>query len=305
MAPAMFARLLALALLIGGCTAATVAQPDAPTPTVDVSAAPRLGRCAGRDGWSDPAPPTRIFANVYDVGSCGIVALLVTSDAGHILIDGATAEAAPGIADNIRALGFRLKDVRILLTSHEHLDHVGGIAALQRMTGAKLYALAAAKAPLETGLAGPGDPQAGLNAPFPGAHVDRVIADGAVVRLGPLALTAHATPGHTPGSTSWTWRSCDGGTCHAIAYVDSLTAISADNYRFAEHPAYLSAFRETLYRVAALPCDLLVTPHPGASDFYERLAGKAPLVDPQACVRYAASARTRLNERLTREKDMK
>lgn len=298
----MFARVLVIVLLISGCTAATDVKADAPVSTVDVSPAARLARCEGRDGWSDAAPPTRIFANVYDVGSCGIVALLITSDAGHILIDGTTAEAAPGIADNIRALGFRLKDVRILLTSHEHLDHVGGISALQRMTGAKLYALAAAKGPLESGLAGPGDPQAGLNPPFPGAHIDQVVVDGAVVRLGPLALIAHATLGHTPGSTSWTWRSCDGDTCHAIAYVDSLAAISADDYRFADHPAYLSAFRATLDRVAALPCDLLVTPHPGASNFYERLAGKAPLVDPQGCVRYAASARTWLNKKLAREK---
>lgn len=300
MVPAMSVRALAIAVLLGG----GVAPGSVARPAVGMNAAPdtRLAACRGRDGWSDAAPPTRIFANVYDVGSCGIVVLLITSDAGHILIDGATAQAAPHIAANIRALGLNLADVRIILNSHEHIDHAGGIAALKRLTGAKLYARAPAVRALETGLAGPGDPQAGLSARFSGAHVDRIVADGTVVRLGPLALSAHATPGHTAGSTSWTWRSCDGRTCHDIAYVDSLTAISAPAYRFTGHPAYLATFNTTLRRVAVLPCDLLITPHPGASGLYERLAGKAPLVDRAACTGYAAVARAGLDERLARER---
>ncbi len=269
----------------------------------DASPAAKLTACAGKDGWSDAAPPAHVFANVYDVGSCGITVLLIASDAGHILIDGATSEAAPGILANIRALGLDPVDVRILINSHEHLDHAGGLAALKAATGARMIARAEAKPGLETGLAGAGDPQAGVNEPFPGVVVDQIVTDGETIRLGPIALTAHATPGHTPGSTSWTWQSCDGDTCRAMAYVDSLTAISADEYRFTDHPDYVAAFRDTLDRIDGFDCEILITPHPGASNLRERMAGKAPLVDPTGCRTYAQAARVRLDARLAKEKN--
>jgi metallo-beta-lactamase class B len=283
-----------------GCAAAVPpsSEPFHPAPA---DPAAKIAACEGKDGWSDTAPPARIFANVYDVGTCGIVSLLITSEAGHILIDGATDDAAPGIIANIRALGFDPSDVRILLISHEHLDHVGGIAQLKQITGGRLIVRAEAKTAMETGLPGSGDPQAGANPPFPGAKVDGPIADGEQVTLGPLALTAHATPGHTPGSTSWTWRSCEGAVCHDMAYIDSLTPVSADGYRFTDHPGYVAAFRDTLDRIEAYACDLLITPHPGASNYFARLGGDAPLADPRACARYAQAARVRLDARLADE----
>ncbi len=256
-----------LAALLCGC-AASAPAPQASAPAGGVSGTEHIAQCQGRDGWSDAAPPVQVYANVWQVGTCGIVALLVTSDAGHILIDAATDEAAPGIARNIERLGFKLSDVKIILNGHEHLDHAGGIGALQRMTGAR---------------------------------VDGFVADGDVVRLGPLALTAHATPGHTPGSTSWSWRSCAGAACRNIVYGDSISALSNDSYRFSDHPAYVAAFRAGLDRLAGLDCDILITPHPGASDLHARLAGTAPLVDAKACARYAAGGRARLDARLAKE----
>ena len=116
--------------------------------------------CAGKDGWSDPAPPVKIFANVYDVGTCGIVSLLITGPRGHVLLDGATAEAAPSIAANIEKLGYRLSDVKLIGASHEHFDHVGGIAELQRLTGATVMSMPAAYVALETGKADKDDPHA-------------------------------------------------------------------------------------------------------------------------------------------------
>jgi metallo-beta-lactamase class B len=288
----------AFVFALAGCAAAQVRAPTAATPPggSDLAAA-----CAGRDGWSDPAPPARIFANVYYVGTCGIAALLIASPKGHILIDGATAEAAPGIAANIRRLGFDPRAVRILLNSHEHVDHAGGLAALKRLTGARMFARAEARPWLESGTVDAADPQLGTIAAFGGVAVDRTVADGGTVRLGPLALTAHATPGHTAGSTSWSWRACEGRTCRTIVYADSLTAVGPDSYRFADHPALVARFRATFERVAALKCDILVTPHPGASNLFERLAGRAPVEDPKACADYAAGARRRLDERLARE----
>lgn len=296
----MSVKAAVLAALLGGC-ATSAPAPQASAPAGAVSGKEHVAQCKGRDGWSDAAPPVRVFGNVWQVGTCGIVALLVTSDAGHVLIDAATDEAAEGIARNIERLGFKLSDVKIILNGHEHLDHAGGIAALQRMTGARLLARAPARAALESGEASADDPQLGLNSEFPGARVDGIVADGEVVRLGPLALTAHATPGHTPGSTSWSWRSCEGVTCRDVVYADSISALSNDSYRFSDHPAYVAAFRAGLDRLAGLDCGILITPHPGASDFHARLAGSARLVDAKACARYATAGRTRLDARLAKE----
>jgi len=290
---------VALALAATGCAA----QPQAVQAPVDF---PPSGRdlataCEGRDGWSDPAPPARVFGNVYYVGTCGITALLVAGPQGHVLIDGATAEAAPSILANIRRLGFRPQDVRYILTSHEHVDHVGGVAALKAATGARLLARAEGRQVLETGVTDPADPQAGTIPDFTGVPVDRVVADGEVVRLGPLALTAHATTGHTDGSTSWSWRSCEGQDCRTVVYADSLSAPSAQSYRFSDHPERVAPYRTTFDRIASLDCDILITPHPSASNLFPRLAGQAPLVDAGACRAYADTARGRLDERLATE----
>jgi len=277
-------------LLVG---AAPVAGPVAPA---------ELARaCAGKDGWDDAAPPALLVPGTYYVGTCGVAALLVTGPAGHVLIDGITDKAAPLVAANIERLGFRLRDVKLLLNSHEHLDHAGGFAALKRMTGARLLARAESRPGLETGRVDPGDPQAGFGSVMPAVRVDGRVLDGETVRLGPIRLTAHSTPGHSPGSTSWTWESCDRGRCRRIAYADSLSALAAKGYRYTDHPAYLAAFRQGIDRVAALPCDVLVTPHPQASELFERMAGTAPLEDAGACARYAGGARARLDARVAEE----
>jgi len=258
--------------------------------------------CAGKDGWSDPAPPVKIFANVYDVGTCGIVALLITGPRGHVLLDGATAEAAPSIAANIQRLGFKLSDVKLIGNSHEHLDHAGGIAELQRLTGATVMAMPGGYVALESGRTDKEDPQFGLHPEFPGSKVGIMLSDGFVVHQGPLSLTAYATPGHAFGSTSWSWRSCEGKTCATVVYADSVSAVSADNYRFSDHKRYVATFRDSLNKIGRLRCDLLVTPHPGASNLYERLAGNAALIDRNACKAYADHGRKALNERLAMER---
>ncbi|MEO6436574.1 MAG: MBL fold metallo-hydrolase, partial [Tepidisphaeraceae bacterium] len=156
--------------------------------------------CKDHDEWDAQAPPVRIHGNSYLVGTCGITAIHIIGEAGHVLIDGGTDKGADLIAANIQALGFRLGDVRFLLHSHEHHDHVGGIARLQQLTGATLVASAPAAAVFATGFAGRADPQAGMHKPIAPARVGRIIGDGQTVRLGNLMLTAIATPGHTPGA---------------------------------------------------------------------------------------------------------
>lgn len=277
--------------------APSAAAHAAPSPAV--AAAPI--RCADEAGWDDPATPRRIHGNTWYVGTCGIAALLVTGDAGHVVIDAGTEKGGAQVIANIRALGFDPRDVRYVLNTHEHVDHAGGLAAVQRASGARVLARREAVPTLQRGRSDATDPQFSILDPFPPVAGVQPIADGHVVRLGDIELTAHATPGHTAGGTSWTWTSCEAGACRRMAFVDSLSAVSAPGYRFSHHADLLATFRTTFERVAALPCEVLVTPHPVASRLWARLEGDAPLVDAGACVRYAADARARLERRLADE----
>ncbi len=167
----------------------------------------------------------------------------------------------------------RLSDVKLLLSSHEHADHAGGLHELKRRTGAQMLATAAARPSLESGVMAANDPQReGRRPAFPGVRVDRMVRDGEVVRLGSLRLTAHATPGHAPGGTSWSWRSCEDRVCHDLVSADSLSAVSADHYRFTDHLERVAARKASFASVAGLRCELVVTPHPSASNLYARLA---------------------------------
>ncbi|HET9033988.1 MAG TPA: subclass B3 metallo-beta-lactamase [Dokdonella sp.] len=267
-----------------------------------------VGPCPDKPGWSDPARPAHIYGNTWYVGTCGISAILITSPQGHVLVDGATEKAAPLIEANIRALGFKVTDIRYIVSSHEHFDHVGGIAQIQKDSSAVVVAREPAASTLEHGKNDRSDPQFGVLDPFSPILNIRRIKDGEALSLGNLTLTAHATPAHTAGSTSWTWESCESGTCRRMVYADSLTAISADGYRFSDeqaHPGEIATFRKTLKAVADLPCDILMTPHPGASHLFARLGPGAtqPLVDTTACARYAQGAGTYLDARLNREKE--
>lgn len=290
--------LFAAAVLIISTSHAQAALARAPLPAE---------HCPADAGWNDPARPRHIHGNTWYVGTCGISAILVTSPRGHILIDGATEQAAPMIENSIRAAGFELKDVRYILNSHEHLDHAGGIAQLQRDSGATVVARDPAASTLERGKSDRSDPQFLSLDPFPPVRAVHRIGEGATVTLGANKLTAHATPGHTQGSTTWTWTSCEGDRCVAMVYADSLTAISDDAYRYSDdlaHPGVLAAFRESIATVGKLSCDILLTPHPGASSFWSRTGAQAtaPLADPDACGRYAQAATTTLDARIAKER---
>ena len=259
--------------------------------------------------WNGPQEPFALYGNTYYVGTAGLSAVLITSPAGHILVDGATPEAAQPIAQHIRQLGFRVEDVRYILSSHEHFDHAGGIAALQKMSGATVLASPAAQDVLRTGQADKGDPQyKDLGPMTPVAHT-RAVRDGEVVKLGPIAVTAHFTPGHTRGGTSWTWRATEGGKTVDVVYADSLNAVSSDGVSFSRNPGYPAAradIERSMATVAAFKCDVLVSAHPEFSGLWERKAkqaslGNAAFIDPDACRKYVAAARKRLESKLATE----
>jgi metallo-beta-lactamase class B len=266
--------------------------------------------CPSCAEWNAPTAPVHLFSNVYYVGTRGLSAILLTSDAGHILIDGGLPESAAPIMANVRTLGFRVEDIRAIVNSHAHYDHAGGIAALQRASGARVSASASSAAVFRNGVAGADDPQHDIALPFPPVTADvRVIADGDTVRVGSVAIAAHATPGHTPGGTSWSWRSCEGTTCLDFVYADSQTPISADGFFFTRSTAYptaLADFARGFAVLEQLPCDILLTPHPGASQLWERLDKRDhgqtdALQDRQACRRYTAGARAQLARRVGAE----
>lgn len=278
----------------------------APAPPTDGPARAEGARlaaaCKGRNGWSDAAPPARIFGNSYYVGTCGISVVLIASSRVHILIDSGPADAAPAVLANIRKLGFDPRDVKLIVGSHEHHDHIGGFAALKAATGAVVAARESARASMESGKPDPADPQTGTIPNMVPVKVDRLVADGETLTVGTNAIKAIATPGHTAGGTSWSWRTCNGPTCANIAYVDSLTAVARDGYHFSDHPERVAPFRETFKRVPAMKCDILITPHPSFSDLFARLVGREPLAARDACARLARAMRDRLDARLAAER---
>ena len=306
----MFARATLASLLLATTAAAQITIPlgkaprqiERPKAPIEESGPQWAAACKDWDEWDKPAPPVRIHGNTYLVGTCGISAILVTSESGHVLIDSGTEAGAELVADNIRQLGFRLTDIKFLLISHEHIDHVGGIARLQQLTGATLVASAPAEKVLNTGIPSTDDPQAGMHKPFPAASVGRVVKDGEEVRLRDLSLIAMTTPGHTPGALSWRWESCDGGVCRTMVYADSLGPVSRDDYKFSDHPDVVTAFRASIAKVAESRCEILLAPHPSASQMRDRMIGKQALFDPEGCKNYAAALTKRLDERLAKEK---
>jgi len=262
---------------------------------------PRFATAQRDPDWTAAQQPFRIYGNTYYVGTHGLASILVTSPSGHILIDATLAENAPTIMEHIRALGFRVEDVRLILNSHAHYDHAAGTAALQRASGATVAASAWSASVMEHGSSPKDDPQFGVLPDYPPVPHVRVIEDGETLQVGPLALTPHITAGHTPGGTSWSWESCEADKCLDIVYADSQTPVSAEGFLFSKSDAP-AQFQRGFAILEQLRCDVLITPHPGASSLLERVDAKT-LVDPQACRRYVARAREALASRLKRESE--
>jgi len=267
--------------------------------------------CDACAAWNTPQAPFRIFGNTYYVGTAELSAILIAGSGGLVLLDAALPQSAPLIDASIASLGFRTADVRLIVTSHTHFDHVGGLAALQRASGAVVAASPRAAEALRDGKPNPDDPQFTIPGnDFPRVREVRVVDDGETLTVGDVRVKAHFTPGHTPGSTSWSWRSCEEARCVDVVYADSLNAVSADDFRFSgsgSAPSIVDSFERSIDAVEALPCDVLLSPHPGFFGMQEKLrrleAGETDaFVDAGACRAYAGAARARLRERLARER---
>lgn len=254
---------------------------------------------------NQPAAPFRIADNLYYVGTRDIAVYLFAGPRGMVLLDGGYEASAPLVLANIRKLGFDPGTIRILIASQAHSDHVGGLPAIKAATGARLYASAADATLLERG--GSGDFAFGDSLRFPPVGVDHILRDGDIVRLGPIRLTAHFTPGHTKGCTSWTMTARDRGRSLAALFV---CGASAPGYRLVGNPAYsriLADFAQSFAIWRGLKCELFLGAH-GAYFGLEakraamRPGGPNPFVDPKGCRAFLAGAEASIAAQAERQR---
>ncbi|MGA8030734.1 MAG: subclass B3 metallo-beta-lactamase [Bryobacteraceae bacterium] len=235
-----------------------------------------------RAAWNQPVKPFRIIGNVYYAGASGVASYLITTPEGHVLLDGGLPETAPQIEKNVAALGFELKDVKYLLNSHAHFDHAGGLAELKRASGAQMVASRKDGELIEAGRSEMyGDSP---DSSFPTVKVDRFVNDGDKVELGGATLTAHLTPGHTKGCTTWATRVSEGGKTYNVVFYCSTTAPGYRLIHNKKYPQMVSDYEHSFAVLLALPCDVFLGPHPTFFHMQEKLArmkkgGPNPFID--------------------------
>ena len=258
---------------------------------------------AQRAEWNEPIEPFRILGNVYYVGTAHIAAYLIADSAGHVLIDGGMEESAARIAESIRRLGFRVEDVRLLLINHAHWDHAGGLAELKRLSGARLAASSEDAGDLHRGSNADRDDVA----PFAPVTVDRHVEDGDEERLGAIELRAHLTPGHTPGCTTWTMRTSEGGRDFDVMFACSLTVAGRRLVGDDRYPQAARDFEASFATLRTLPADVFLSFHDTQFDLDAKrrrlLAGNAlAFVDPSEARRRIDRAEADFRRELERQR---
>jgi metallo-beta-lactamase class B len=255
---------------------------------------PQLQAYRVPEGWLTPlSEPLRLSDHVWQIGTTHITSLLVKTAQGAVLIDGGMPQAAGLLLAHMQRLGVAPGDLKLILHSHAHADHAGPLAALKRASGATLVSNAESAVLLARG--GSHDIHFHDDVTYPPVQADRLLQDGEVLRLGAIEFRVHFTPGHTPGSMSWTFTDTREGRPLRIAYVDSLSAPGYQLVNNAAYPRIREAFERSIDTVRRLPCDLLLTPHPEASGWdYGNAARPQPA--PTDCAAYARAAEAKLQQ---------
>ncbi|HEX4075839.1 MAG TPA: subclass B3 metallo-beta-lactamase [Candidatus Acidoferrales bacterium] len=248
-----------------------------------------------------PVAPFHMIGNIYYVGASDITSYLIVTPSGDILLDGGFAETAPQIEANIQTLSYKLAGVKIILNSHEHLDHAGGIAELRRLTGAQFVAMAEEVPTLTSGAA------------FPAVTPDRIIHDSDTIRLGGVTLTAHLTPGHTRGCTTWTMVTTDAGKPYNVVFVGSASVLP--NYKLidrpgapATYPGIEADYEKTFRVLKSLPCDVFLGAHGSFYSLVQKREAMSkdpaqnPFIDPAGYQAYIAHAEAVFQAELQRER---
>jgi metallo-beta-lactamase class B len=274
-----------------------------------------LWRSAIRRNRSIPDEPFRIAGNLYYVGATGVTAFLLTGPQGHVLIDGGYPETAPLIMASIARLGFSIHDVKVLLNTHAHFDHAGGLAELQQASGAELWVSDGDADVIAAG--GAGDRSFGPLrhlgflgfGRFPAPHVDHRFRDGATVSVGPITLTAHITAGHTPGCTSWSFPVQDSD--HVLQAVDvcSLSLLPFMSFTAPEsYPGIRAGFEQSFRTLRSLPVDIFLGSHGSFFDLRRKTAARdtaqdpvAPFIDRAGYLAYINRAEQQFREALAKQ----
>ena len=223
--------------------------------------------------WNTPIEPFKVIDNIYYVGTNGLASYLITSPQGHILIDTAMPEGGPMIEANIQKLGYKLTDIKYLINTHAHMDHTGGLAQIKKDSGAQLISGEKDKPLLEGGYY-PGQDDEFLK--FPAVKVDRVVHEGDTVTSGNVTLTAHETPGHTPGCTSWTMTAKDGDATRNVIFFCSATVALNKLVTNPTYPGIIDDYKKTFAWSKTVHPDVLLAPHP---EMYDMPGKKAKIAD--------------------------
>ena len=260
-------------------------------------------RSFGQEEWSKPFPPHRVIGPVYYVGTADLACFLITSKGGHILLNTGLAESGALIRKNIESLGFKVSDVKMLLTNQAHFDHVAAMAEMKKVTGAQMVSTQGDKAVLEDG--GRSDFFLGKDYFFQPVKVDRVVKDGEVLKLGGNELHTHVTPGHTRGSVTYTMRVRENGRDYNVVFANIGSVIGAELVGNAKYPGIAEDFARTFRVQKALACDVFLAGHGSQyrmKEKYKSTYSPDTFVDPEGFKRAVANAETNFLNQLKQER---
>lgn len=257
-----------------------------------------------RSNWHDPFPPFRIAGNLYYVGTSGLAAYLIATPEGLILINSNFDPEVPLLRGSVEKLGFRFQDIKIMLDSHAHQDHVGGCRKVKEMTGAQVMVMA----PDAEDVRRDSYPHSREgDAVIRPCEVSRVLNDGDQVKLGGMALTAHLTPGHTPGATTWTFPVTEDGKQYNVLIDPSVTVNHPEGLvRNRSYPTIIDDYERAFRVLNSLPCDIYLAAHDshfGMHAKYQKLGkGPNPFIDPQEAPKYIGAEEKAFRDRLAAER---
>jgi metallo-beta-lactamase class B len=268
--------------------------------TIAIGVSPLVGRAQPpQTDWNAPFPPHRVMDNVYYVGTEALASFLITTPAGHILINSDFESTVPSLQANVAELGFEFSDIAIVLGSHAHGDHMEADALVKDLTGAQVMAMA--------------EDVPALRAMQPGGKdhpIDRILNDGDEVALGGTTLTAHRTPGHTKGCTSWALEAEEGGQTYDALIICSFGV--NPNYVLVDNPDYpeiADDYVATFAKARALPADVFLAPHGsqyGLAEKHAKLASRGPndpnpFIDRAGYLAHVDTQEQRFREMLARQ----
>ena len=255
--------------------------------------------------WNQPVKPHRVIGNVYYVGATEVSAFLITTPRGHILLDSGFYETVPQIQKNVAQLGFRFADIKILINSHAHYDHAGGLALLKQLTGATFMASRGDAELLARG--GKNDFGFGDRFPYQAVTADKLLDDGDKVELGGTVLTANLTPGHTRGCTTWTMKVTEGSKEYDVVFVGSSSVPGYKLVNNENYPTIIEDYERTFRVLKSLRCDVFLAAHGSFYSMLQKLslleqgAKTNPFVDPAGYRAYIDRSEKAFRDQITRE----